>query len=167
MRVIGLQRALRVALLVALAAFVAAGVAARDHGYRISPVLSASMVPAFGPGDVLVTELVPASRLRPGMVPVIVPPGETMPYAHRITTVQGPPDRPILTTKGDANPVPDTWHAQLATGEVPVVVRTVPEVGRVLLWMRGERYRSFGLLLVGLVATVAGLRLCTASRPRP
>src|SRR4051794_6710398 len=88
----------------------------------LAPVLTSSMRPSFAPGDAVVTRPVPVSRLRPGMVVVFVPPGHSSAYAHRIVAVDGPPSRPVLTTKGDANPAADHWRATLSGPTVPQVV---------------------------------------------
>jgi signal peptidase len=122
------------------------------------------MRPTYGPGALLVTRPVPVEDLHKGMIVAFVPPGEHAEFAHRITSVTGPPLVPIITTKGDANPAPDPWHAQLTTATVPEVVATVPWVGRLMVGLRGQ----LQLLLIvagGLYAAVAGTRWIL--RPRP
>jgi signal peptidase len=133
----------------------AVAVLALHLGFR--PVLTASMRPTYGPGALLVTKPVPVQSVRPGMIVVFTPPGEDVQFAHRITTVTGAHSHPVITTKGDANPAPDPWHAELTSATVPEVVATVPWVGRLLIGMRG----SMQLLLIvagGLMAVVAGTR---------
>ena len=143
------------ALLLGLSAIVTVSVFTLHLGIR--PVLTGSMRPDYGPGAVLVTRQVPASSLRPGMIVLLVPPGDHAAYAHRIATVSGSPDAPVITTKGDANRAPDPWHAKITAGSVNQVVGSVPGVGRVLVGMRG--LGQITLALIGtLVAGWAGAR---------
>jgi signal peptidase I len=133
----------------------AAGVVVLHIGIR--PVLTGSMRPTFDPGSIVVTEPVPVDRLTPGMVVLFVPPGQHDVFAHRITSVSGPPGAPVITTKGDANQHPDPWHARLTAPTVPRVVASVPWIGRLLTGNRGP----FQLVLIvggGLVIGVAGTR---------
>ena len=85
----------------------------------IQPVLSGSMRPTFSPGAVVITRSIPTSSIRPGDIILFVPPGDTSQYAHRVTSVSGPAGRPVITTKGDANPAPDGWHAQIVGRRSP------------------------------------------------
>lgn len=123
-----------------------------------SPVLTGSMRPAYAPGDLLITARADVSSLRPGQIAVFTPSGESAPYAHRITTITGPPDRPVLTTKGDANPAPDNWLTTLNQAQVPVVLAAVPAVGNVLLWIQNPLQRALLTALFGLTVTGAGVR---------
>lgn len=122
----------------------------------IRTVLTGSMRPTYGPGAVVVTEPLPVSHLRPGMIVLFILPGEHAVFAHRITSVRGPRSAPIVTTKGDANPAPDPWHAQLKSATVPQVVATVPWVGRLIVGIRGP-VRILLVLVGGVVAAVAGV----------
>ena len=139
-------------------------------GYRVSPVLTGSMTPTFRPGDAVVTRPVAVEALQPGMIPVIVPPGEAGPFAHRIVTVATGAHGLVVTTKGDANPAADPWRAGITARRVPVVVGTVPALGRVLVWIHGRALRAVLLCLVGLLVTGMGTRVAmfgTRSRHLP
>ena len=134
--------------------FLAVGVAAPLLHIGFSPVLTGSMRPAYAPGDLLITAPADVSSLLPGQIAVFTPPGESTPFAHRITAIGGTPAKPVLTTKGDANPAPDHWKAVLDQAQVPVVVAVVPSVGSVLLWIENPLQRalltaSFGLTVTG------------------
>src|SRR5688500_7107925 len=122
--------------------FLATCVAAPLLHIGYSPVLTGSMRPAFGPGDLLITAPKAVVDLQPGDVAVFTPPGETAPYAHRITAIAGIPEHPVLTTKGDANPAADKWRAKLDQAQVPVVAATVPHVGNALLWAQNPVQRA-------------------------
>jgi signal peptidase I len=161
-----LRRASAVAVAIT-AVVLLTGVGLLAMGYRVSPVLSASMTPTYRAGDAIVTKPVPAHSLRPGMIPVIVPPGEAVPYAHRITSASASQSAVVVTTKGDANPVADPWHARIDARRVPVVVATVPALGRVLVWIHGRAIRAVLLALLGLLVTGVGTRMFTSNLRSP
>ena len=131
---------------------------------EIRPVLTGSMAPTYGPGAILITKPVPVTELRQGMIILFVPPGEHDEFAHRITSVRGNPAAPTITNKGDANRVPDPWHAQLTSTMVPEVIGTVPWIGRLMVGLRGP-VQLFLIVLGGLVVGVSGTRWIL--RPRP
>lgn len=137
--------------------FLAVVVAAPLLHIGFSPVLTGSMRPAFAPGDLLITAPVAVGALEPGQVAVFTPPGESAQYAHRITSVAGNPEHPVLTTKGDANPAPDRWRAKLNQDQVPVVVATVPYAGNALLWAQNPAQRAIFTALFGLAVTGASV----------
>jgi signal peptidase I len=120
----------------------------------VRPVLTGSMRPDYGPGAVLFTRRIPTSTVRPGMIVLFVPPGETSEYAHRVTSVTGSPSAPILTTKGDANKVGDPWHAEITAPSVDVVVGSLPGFGRLFIVVRGTG--QIVLALVGSLLVIWG-----------
>jgi signal peptidase I len=124
----------------------------------VRPVMSGSMHPTYDSGAIVVTKPTPVTTLRPGMIIVFVPPGEHAEFAHRITSVNGSPTDPIVTTKGDANKVADPWHARLTTATVPVVVATQPWVGRLMVGLRGPIQLVF-IIVGGLLVAISGSRL--------
>lgn len=137
--------------------FLAACVVAPLLNIGYSPVLTGSMRPSFAPGDLLITAPKAVADLQAGQVAVFTPPGETTPYAHRITAIAGTPEHPVLTTKGDANPAADKWRARLNQAQVPVVVATVPHVGGALLWAQNPVHRAIFTALFGLSLTVTSV----------
>ncbi len=153
------------ALLLGGSAALASAVVILHIGIR--PVLTGSMRPTYGPGAVLITRPVPVENLRVGMIVTFVPPGEHAEFAHRIASVSGSPENPIITTKGDANTASDPWHARLTTATVPVVVATQPWVGRLMVGIRGPIQLLF-ISLGGLLVAVSGSRfILHPRRPAP
>lgn len=148
LRVLGI-----IAATVATLTFLAVGVLAPLLHIGFSPVLTASMRPAYAPGDLLITAPADVASLRPGQIAVFTPPGETVPFAHRITAIAGTPAQPVLTTKGDANPAPDHWRAALNQTQVPVVVTVIPSAGTALLWIQNPLQRALLTGLLGLSIT--------------
>lgn len=124
----------------------------------IQPVLSGSMRPTFDPGSAIITRPIPTRDLRSGDIIVFHPPGESSVYAHRVTSVSGPADRPVITTKGDANPAPDGWHAQIVASSVPLVIGSVPGFGRFLVAVEQRDPRLILLATAALVLCVFGAR---------
>jgi signal peptidase len=159
-----LVRAVLTAAVVCVVVAVAAGKVFLHLG--LSPVLTGSMRPAYAPGDAILTRPVAASDLRPGMVVVFVPPGHQDAFAHRIVSVGGTTARPLLTTKGDANPTPDHWQVALSTPTVPRVVGSMPKVGYLLVWLREPRWRAGVIGLLGLLMTALMTRSVLRTRPR-
>jgi signal peptidase len=123
----------------------------------VRPVLTGSMRPAYGPGAVLITKPVPIRDLHAGMIPVFVPPGEHAEFAHRIVSVTGPASDPMITTKGDANRALDPWRATFKSATVPVVVATVPFIGRLMVGLRGPLQLAM-IIAGGLIVAFGGVR---------
>jgi len=151
------------AVVLALSAVAAVSVVTLHLGVRA--VLTGSMRPDYGPGAILLTERIPVSAVRPGMIVLFVPPGEKSEFAHRVTSVHGSPNAPIITTKGDANKEPDPWHAKLVTPYANKVIGSLPALGRVFVAIRGTGQIILAVL-GGLVAAWAGSKWILGS-PRP
>jgi signal peptidase I len=132
----------------------------------IQPVLSGSMRPAFGAGSAVITRPLPVQAIRSGDVIVFTPPGETVPYAHRVLTVSGPADDRTITTKGDANRAPDPWRAKVDGPTVPQVVAAVPWVGTVLVSVHSAFVRAALVALIGLALCLVGTRVMLRPRKR-
>lgn len=124
----------------------------------VQPVLSGSMRPTFDPGSAIVTRRIASSSIRVGDVIVFFPPGQASSFAHRVTSVSGRASRPVITTKGDANPARDPWHAEISAPEVPQVIGTIPALGRFLVAARHRSSRVLLLAAAGLVVCIAGTR---------
>lgn len=116
-----------------------------------SPVLSPSMTPTFGPGDLVVTRPVAAAHLHVGDIAVLPVPREPgQRYVHRIIKVSWSHGQPLVQTKGDANTAPEPYQLRITSAKVPVVVASVPRLGRFALLLRGGWLRT--LLLCGIAA---------------
>jgi signal peptidase len=89
-------------------------------------VTSGSMRPAVSPGDLAVTQAVPASSLKVGDVIVFFPPtSSTEPVMHRIVSL----GNGVITTRGDANNVDDPWQVTLSGTTAYRMVAVVPFIG--------------------------------------
>jgi signal peptidase len=123
----------------------------------VKAVLTGSMRPDYGPGALLLTKRIPTDIIHPGMIVLFVPPGETSEYAHRVMTVSGPENAPVITTKGDANKAADPWHAKIVSPTISEVIGSVPGIGRLLVAVRGTGQILLAVL-GGLVAAWACAR---------
>jgi signal peptidase I len=129
----------------------------------VRAVLTGSMRPDYGPGAVLLTQRIPVSLVKSGMVVLFVPPGRHSEYAHRITSLTGQRNSPIITTKGDANRAADPWHARLVTPYANQVIGSLPGVGRVIIAFRGTGQILLALI-GGIIAVWAGTRWVSSPR---
>jgi signal peptidase I len=139
-----------VLVVAAVATLAGAGYVVIDR-IGFSPVLSPSMKPTFDPGDLVVTRPVSASQLHVGDVAVLPVPHEPgQRYVHRIIKLSWSHGQPVVRTKGDANSAPEPFALRITSSKVPVVVTTVPRLGRFALLIRGGWLRV--LLLCGIAA---------------
>jgi len=143
-----LVRAATSVLALALLAVLAAGLIATRSGYHVYVVRTGSMVPAFAPGDVVVTA--PTSTVLPGQVVTFRHSSRTDDLVtHRVTDVTA---AGVLHTKGDANPTADSWD--IRPDQVVGVERySLPRLGYAIVYLRNPRG------LASLIAVVAGLVL--------
>ncbi|MBU6347483.1 MAG: signal peptidase I [Actinomycetales bacterium] len=94
---------------------------------HIDRVLSDSMQPAFGRGDILLVKPVAKNQVKRGDVVVLPIQGEPgSRFAHRIISAQKTNGRIEIQTKGDANSVMDPWTLVITSPEVPKVVSSLP-----------------------------------------
>jgi len=133
----------------------------------VGPVLTGSMRPTFGPGDAVISRTIPVRDIKKGMIVIFVPPGHSASFAHRVLTVSGPTGDRVITTKGDANPAADPWHACIAAPEIQQVVGSVPGLGNVMIAMHGGALRILLLGSAGLFIAVTGARAILRTPRRP
>jgi signal peptidase len=124
----------------------------------IRPVLSGSMRPTYGPGWAIVTRSIPVGQVEPGDIVVFTPPSSSTPFAHRVVSVTPSPRGPVVTTKGDANPVADPWHARLEGRTVPEVVGAVPVVGYLMVGLGRPLVHVLLVAVLGSALCVVGVR---------
>jgi signal peptidase I len=125
----------------------------------VQPVLTGSMRPTYAPGWAIVSRAIPVSQIRPGMVVIFVPPHRSASYAHRVVSVSGSPDQPVITTKGDANPAADPWHARISAHSIQEVVWGVPWLGNAMVAMHGGGLRIVLIVTAGLFIAITGAQV--------
>ncbi|MFE0178234.1 signal peptidase I [Streptomyces sp. NPDC059002] len=144
----------------AITTVVVIGAALWWTGARLVPVLTGSMAPHHPAGALLVTKPLDAHEIRQGDVVLFPPPAahriDDKPVVHRVDTIQDTGGTRVMTTKGDANPTPDPWQIDLATGEYHTPVLTIPHAGALV---GGLRWAGPALIvLAGLVLVAATIR---------
>ena len=126
-------------------------------------VLSGSMEPALGTGDVTVVQRIGPLEARPGdIVTFRDPANQDRLVTHRVRSMRVRGGSVAFVTRGDANNVSERW-AVSTTGEISRVVYRIPELGRVLVLARTN---SLPMLLFGLaLAALLVLELMAIWRP--
>jgi signal peptidase I len=141
-------------------AYVAAGYL---FGWRALTVMSGSMEPAIGVGDVVIASQIPAREAGAGQVLTFSDPsGRTKLITHRVKSVSVVRGNARFVTQGDANTGVERWTIP-ADGTVGLVERRIPKVGYVAVWAR-SRPGMLALLVPLLV--IAALELVSLWRPR-
>jgi len=132
-----------------------------------SPVLSPSMVPTFAPGDLIITRSEPATSMRVGQIvalPIPGAPGQR--YVHRLISVGVKDGKPLVRTKGDANPAPEPFALRVTSKNVPLVIASVPKMGRLSLITRRSTPRLILIALTLFFGAMAAKRLYVGARQR-
>ena len=125
-------------------------VAPLAFGARPLVVLSGSMEPALGTGDVSVVRTIEPLEARPGDVVTFRDPGESEKLiTHRVTAMHVEGDAVSFVTRGDTNNVSERWRVP-ASGEIGRVAYRIPEIGWALMYARSK-----GLFVVLLAAALA------------
>ena len=126
-------------------------------------VLSGSMEPALGTGDVTVVQRIGPLEARPGdIVTFRDPANQNRLVTHRVRSMRVRGGSVAFVTRGDANNVSERW-AVSTSGEISRVAYRIPELGRVLVLARTN---SLPMLLFGLaLAALLVLELMAIWRP--
>lgn len=141
---------LAVAMVLALAVLVPALL-----GFQRYVITSGSMTGTYDRGSLVFDRVVPTASLRAGDVITFRPPGHAGLVTHRIHTLTTVDGKRVLTTKGDANRVPDVWGAiALGHARQARVAFHVPYVGYGIAALSERRVR---MLVIGLPALLIAL----------
>ena len=119
----------------------------RVAGVTPFTVLSGSMQPALGVGDVVLSERTPPLSVRPGDVVTFRDPsrdGELV--THRVESMRRTGGEVVFVTKGDANDVSERWTVAV-DGSIGRATTRVPKVGYVLSWA-GSREGKLALIAI-------------------
>ena len=156
-------------LVAALAAAVLSALGLATGWWRVLPVLSPSMRPAFDAGSAVVAVRVPAASVRRGDVIVYqAPVPDRRVVAHRVLRVVEAGARPVVQTGGDANNAPDPWLARLEDDTVWTVRRELPHLGHVLVFLHRPQVRfAMALVVVGCVVAAGLHAIWRQRRPGP
>lgn len=164
--------ALRVARSVAIWSVVGflagVGLAARAPGLFGHPtltVMSGSMEPAVGTGDLIVEKRIPPLDARIGDIVTFQDPDEPgRLLTHRVRSVRVDEGVVNFTTQGDANNHGEEWAAESA-GTIGRVLYRIPRIGYALHWLTTPAGRIGLLAIPALLLAISLLRQIW--RPRP
>jgi len=142
----------------ALVAFAALALIPHTGLYRPETVLSGSMRPDFGPGDMVIVTPEPARNVRVGQViSYHIPVGDHHVQTHRVVQILRGGQHPVVRTKGDANNARDPWTARLDGSTAWRVRLVVPKFGWVIVWLRDPYLRFLSVLLAPALFALVGL----------
>jgi signal peptidase I len=151
--------ALRALLGIALTALLLLALLPHTSLYRTETVLSNSMKPYFGAGDLLVVTPEPVPDVRVGQVVSIhVPKSDHHVQTHRIVQVVRGGEHPIVRTKGDANDARDQFAARLEGKTAWRVRLVVPKLGWAIVWLRNPLLRLLTVFLAPVAFVLLALR---------
>ena len=131
-------------------------------GFRSFTVMSGSMRPVLGVGDVVVTHPVEARDVHVGDVVTFPDPERHELVTHRVRALHIAGDRAQVVTRGDANDGYEHWSIA-ASGRVGRVEYHLPLLGYALVWTHGRTARL--LLVVVPSLLLAALELIRIWRP--
>jgi signal peptidase I len=126
-------------------------------------VLSGSMEPVLGTGDISVSRSIAPLDARPGDIVTFRDPSNSERLiTHRVRSMHAQGDAVVFVTRGDANNVSERWRVP-ADGEIGRIVYRIPELGWALNFARTRGL--FVLLLGAALALLLVLELAAIWRP--
>jgi signal peptidase len=165
---LAVRRLSSVVLATAALAFLACVLGPGIFGYQTRIMLTGSMSPTIRVNDVAVNVPEHVSEVRVGQIVTYHAPVDGAPLvSHRVIAVERTLDgATIIQTKGDANPGPDPWRAQVTGETVYRLSFVVPWAGAPIRALRGPvGHRVAYLALAGFIAY--GLAAIWRRRARP
>jgi signal peptidase len=113
-------------------------------------VMSGSMEPTIGTGDVVVAQQIPPMDARVGDIVTFRDPLQhDRLITHRVREIHVLQDKVLFVTKGDANTNTEHWVVPV-DGTIGRVAFHVPRLGYFMVWIRS----TFGLLLLIVAPTL-------------
>jgi signal peptidase len=127
-------------------------------GYRAFTIMSGSMTPTIGVGDMVVDTSVRPLAVHPGEIITFRDPalGQRL-VTHRVVSVRPSGPQVLFVTKGDANVVTEHWSVA-ASGHVGLERLLLPRAGRIVADLNSPLARALEVALVALCVAHVGLR---------
>jgi signal peptidase I len=134
-------------------------------GGRSLTVMSGSMEPALGVGDVIIDSRVSPAQVRVGdIVTFTDPEGTGKLITHRVRHVRISDGTAHLVTKGDNTNAVERWDMP-ASGSLGRAEARIPLLGYAVFWLHGPLARLALIVIPALL--LAGFELWRIWRPRP
>lgn len=152
------------ALLGAVVATLLVFLASMPLGFRSLTVMSGSMEPTLGVGDVVIERQVAPLDVRVGDIVTFRDPNEQSTLiTHRVRSVKVHDGTVDVVTKGDANNTVEHWSIPV-DGQLGLVVVHVPKIGYALVWASGRTGRIALIAIPGVALGI--IELLRIWRPR-
>jgi signal peptidase I len=136
-------------------------------GYRPYTVLSGSMEPAIGTGDLIVARPIAPVEARVGDVVTFPDPSRGGKLViHRVRRLSASEGKAHFVTRGDANDAGERWDVPLHDRIGRAVLR-VPKLGYLAAWANSPRGRWALLVVPAILLGVSQLVLLWRSRAAP
>ena len=128
-------------------------------GLSFAPVLSNSMKPVYGAGDLLVTKSVPAGAIAAGEIAVLPDLTQNVNYSHRVVSAKIEGNQVTFVTRGDANPAVDEHAVTVSvTTKVPKVVGHLKFLGWPIVFYLHHNKTGLGFLLLTIALALGLIR---------
>jgi signal peptidase len=127
-------------------------------GFRSLTVMSGSMEPTLGVGDVVMERQVAPLDVRVGdIVTFRDPTDQGTLITHRVRSLEVHDGTVEFVTKGDANNTVEKWQIP-ATGRLGLAKVHIPKLGYALVWASGKAGRIALIAVPGLILGILELR---------
>jgi signal peptidase len=139
------------------AATIAMSAIAVHSGYQAVAMVSDSMRPTIGAGDLVVIRQTAPAQIRVGDMITFAAPVQRSPLVtHRVVSIETTASGPVFKTKGDANQSPDMWTIHYSRSAWKVT-QVLPGGGAALDFMQGDGGRVvIGVLIFIIVLALIG-----------
>jgi signal peptidase len=134
-------------------------------GYSIRTVMSGSMEPSIGTGDLVVNRPIPPLDARVGDVVTFEAPGESHLITHRVRKIQVRGFSVGFVTRGDANTGVERWSVQ-RDGRIGKVEHRLPKLGYAMAQVRAPWGRIAFVVVPAVLLGIFELRHIWRPRPR-
>jgi signal peptidase len=121
--------------LTSLAAIIIVWFSMGVFSYKPKVIVTGSMQPLISPGDIVIVHKIEGRQAKTG--DIVMFPHNDMKVTHRIVAVNNEEGQTTFTTKGDANPSPDS-ETVLADNVQGKVVQVIPKLGKITMLLRGD-----------------------------
>ena len=135
-------------------------------GFKPGVVKTGSMRPMLAPGTLIIVKPTLAEKLKIGDVITFTDPDSPAKglVTHRIYKIEYEKGKPVFTTKGDANPTPDTWRLKLQK-DAGLLKHHIANVGHLSFLVRTKQGYMLLLGIPVLLLSISALIRIWAPSP--